>query len=131
MQDQIERREDLVYFIFERTPQGEAGALVGGTGLHRIDWKGPRFEIGYWRRTDRAGRGYATEAVRALSRMAFDVLAAERVEIRMDDRNLASARVAERAGFRFEALLRREARGVDGELRDTRVYARVRGIEEP
>lgn len=126
VQAQIESREDWVYLIFERSAEGEVGALVGGTGLHRIDSAVPRFEIGYWRRTDRAGRGYVTEAVRALSRMAFEALAAERLEIRMDDRNLASARVAERAGFRFEGLLRQEARGVCGELRDTRVYSRVR-----
>ena len=131
MQANFERREDLAYFIFERGPGGSAGALVGGTGLHRIEWTVPRFEIGYWRRSDRAGRGFVTEAVRALSRMAFDALAAQRVEIRMDDRNLASARVAERAGFRFEGLLRRDTRGIQGEVRDTRVYSRVRGVEEP
>jgi RimJ/RimL family protein N-acetyltransferase len=131
MQANFERREDLTYFIFERAPDGSAGALVGGTGLHRIEWTVPRFEIGYWRRSDRAGRGLVTEAVRALSRVAFDALAAQRVEIRMDDRNLASARVAERAGFRFEGLLRRDTRGVKGEVHDTRVYSRVRGVEEP
>jgi RimJ/RimL family protein N-acetyltransferase len=131
MQANFERREDLVYFIFERGPDGGEGALVGGTGLHRIEWTVPRFEIGYWRRTDRAGRGFVTEAVRALSRMAFDALAAQRVEIRMDNRNLASARVAERAGFRCEGLLRRDTRGVSGEVRDTLVYSRVRGVEEP
>ena len=131
MQANFERREDLTYFIFDREPDGSEGALVGGTGLHRIEWTVPRFEIGYWRRSDRAGRGLVTEAVRALSRVAFDALAAQRVEIRMDERNLASARVAERAGFRFEGLLRRDTRGIEGEVRDTRVYSRVRGVEEP
>ena len=131
MQANFERREDLTYFIFDREPDGSEGALVGGTGLHRIEWTVPRFEIGYWRRSDRAGRGLVTEAVRALSRVAFDALAAQRVEIRMDERNLASARVAERAGFRFEGLLRRDTRGVSGEVRDTLVYSRVRGVEEP
>ncbi len=131
MQSQIERREDLVYFLFERAPAGDEGALIGGAGLHRIEWTVPRFEIGYWRRSDRAGRGFVSEAVRALSRMAFDALAAQRVEIRMDGLNLASARVAERAGFRCEGLLRRDTRGVTGEVRDTRVYSRVRGVEEP
>lgn len=124
-------REDLAFFIFEREPDGSEGVLVGACGLHRIDWVVRRFEIGYWRRAGMPGHGIATEAVRALSRMAFDRLDARRVEIRMDDVNAPSRRVAERAGFTFEGLLRRDTLNVDGEARDTRVYARVRGAEEP
>jgi len=124
-------REDLVYLAFERAAGGGEGLLVASTGLHRIDWQVGRFEIGYWRRAGQAGRGWVSEAVRALARMAFDVLKAQRVEIRLDDRNLASARVAERCGFRLEGLLRRDALAVDGTPRDTRVYARVRGLDEP
>ena len=131
MHAQFAAREDLALLIFERAAGGAEGEYVGGTGLHRIDWKVPRFDIGYWCRTRFEGRGLVAEAVRALARMAFDQLAAARVEIRMDDRNVASRRVAERAGFSFEGVLRRELRANDGRLRDTRVYARVRGIEEP
>ena len=123
-------REDLVYFIFERSAGDAEGALVGGTGLHRIDWSVPRFEIGYWRRTGFERRGLVGEAVRALARMAFDTLAARRVEIRMDAHNARSARVAERAGFTFEGVLRQDCLDVAGAGRDTRVYSRVRGVEE-
>ena len=124
-------REDLVFFILERRTDGSEGALVGGSGLHRIDWSVPRFEIGYWRRSGVEGGGLVVEAVQALSRMAFDALGARRVEIRMDAKNERSVRVAECAGFTFEGVLRQDsldARGVAG--RDTRVYARVRGVEE-
>ena len=123
-------REDLVMFIFERATDGGEGMLLGGSGLHRIDWTVPRFEIGYWRRTGQGGRGVITEAVRALSRSAFDRMVARRVEIRMNADNDRSARVAERAGFTLEGVLRQDALGVDGAPRDTRVYARVRGVEE-
>jgi len=123
-------REDLVVFVFERRQDGSEGALLGGSGLHRIDWTVPRFEIGYWRRTGRGGQGLIGEAVLALNRVAFDRLGARRVEIRMDARNERSARVAERAGFTFEGLLRQDALDPDGQPRDTRVYARVRGMEE-
>jgi RimJ/RimL family protein N-acetyltransferase len=124
-------REDLVFFVFERDGDGGEGAFVGGSGLHRIDWSVPRFEIGYWRRTGCEGRGLITEAVVALSRMAFDTLGACRVEIRMDARNERSVRVAERAGFGLEGVLRRDSVDVAGHARDTRVHARVRGVEEP
>jgi RimJ/RimL family protein N-acetyltransferase len=124
-------REDFVMLVFVRDPDGREGELVGGTGLHRIDWPLRKFEIGYWRRTGCGQRGYLTEAVRAMARMAFDVLGARRVEVRMDDRNVASWKLAERAGFTLEALLRFDSLAVGGEPRSTRVYARVRGAEEP
>ena len=124
-------REDFAMLVFARADDGGEGELVGATGLHRIDWAVRKFEIGYWRRTGCAGRGLLTEAVRAMSRMAFDALAARRVEIRMDDRNVASWKLAERAGFTLEALLRFDSLTPAGEPRSTRIYARVRGAEEP
>ena|SRR5665213_168153 len=124
-------REDLVMLIFARDASGAEGELLGGTGLHRIDWALRRFEIGYWRKSGCEGRGVITEAVTAIARMAFDVLGARRVEIRMDDNNERSWKVAERAGFTLEALLRFDSATPGGEPRSTRVYARVRGAEEP
>jgi RimJ/RimL family protein N-acetyltransferase len=118
-------REDLTMFIFERAPDGGEGEFVGGTGLHRIDWNVRRFELGYWCRTGRQGRGFVTEAARALTRFAFERLGARRVEVRMDDRNLRSWRLAERAGFALEGVLRRDSLDPQGEPRDTRVYALV------
>ena len=57
--------------------------------------------------------------------MLFASLGAVRVEIRMDARNLRSAAVPERLGFPYEGTLHQDERGVEGELRDTRIYARV------
>jgi RimJ/RimL family protein N-acetyltransferase len=37
--------------------------MVGSSGLQGIDWKVPKFEIGYWCRTGFRGCGYITEAV--------------------------------------------------------------------
>jgi len=124
-------REDFVFLMFVRDAAGGEGELIGGSGLHRIDWIVRKFEIGYWRKTGCQGRGFVTEAVRALARLAFDALDARRVEIRMDDNNAASWRVAERAGFTLEALLRFDSATPTGEPRSTRIYARVRGAEEP
>src|ERR671915_2104068 len=79
--------------------------MVGSSGLQGIDWKVPKFEIGYWCRTRFTGRGYVTEAVRGITAFAFDALGARRVEIRCAPLNKRSARVAERAGFRLEGEL--------------------------
>lgn len=114
-------REELHFLIFDLE-----GNFAGACGFHDIKWTVPKFEIGYWLRSNLSGRGYMTEAVRALTDLAFDHLDAARVEVRMDDRNERSWRVAERAGFTLEGILRRDARDVEGRLRDTRVYAKVR-----
>jgi RimJ/RimL family protein N-acetyltransferase len=123
-------REDLVWFAFERDAGDPPGRLVAACGLHRMDWTVRRFEIGYWRRSGCGGRGYVTELASALARLAFDRLDARRVEVRMDDSNIASWRVAERCGFTLEALLRGDSMTPAGGVRSTRIYARVRGIEE-
>ena len=123
-------REDLQLLIFERQSDGGQGRLLGATGLHRMDWSVPRFEIGYWRRSGEGGRGVMTEAVRALSRFAFDRLHAQRVEVRMSSDNARSRAVAERCGFTLEGVLRRDSLDVNGQPRDTAVYARVREVEE-
>ena len=113
-------RTDLMLSLFLK----DTGTLVGSSGLHRIDWDVPKFEIGYWCRTRFTGRGYVTEAVRGISGFAFDGLGARRLEIRCDSRNLPSARVAERAGFRLEGELRNnEVVDPGGDARNTLVYA--------
>jgi RimJ/RimL family protein N-acetyltransferase len=44
--------------------------------------------------------------------------------------NGPSRRIAERAGFTLEGVLRQEGLTPQGEARNTCVYARVRGVEE-
>jgi ribosomal-protein-serine acetyltransferase len=85
----------------------------------------PRCEIGYWLRTDRTGRGYMSEALRALSDYLLVVHAFRRIEVRCDDENARSSRVAERAGFALEGTLQCDSRDHHAKLRDTRLYARV------
>lgn len=115
-------REDLTLFLLERN----TGRFIGGSGLHRIDWNVPRFEIGYWVRASEQGKGFITEAVAAISDFVFEKLFAERVEIHMDTHNERSWRVAERLHFQLEGIHRRDARDMNGALRDTRVYAMIR-----
>jgi RimJ/RimL family protein N-acetyltransferase len=116
-------RTDLPMFMFlhDRT------TVVGSTGLHRMDWSVPRFEIGYWIRRTHEGQGYVSEAVRALTRFAFRTLEAQRVEIHCSHRNTRSQRVAERCGFLFDGRLRNHGREPSGELRDMMIYALVPG----
>ncbi len=125
MQADFIARRDLCFQIYARKPDGSAGRMLGGTGLHRIDWAVRKFEIGYWIRPEAAGQGHVSEAVRLLTALAFDTLRAHRVEIRCDVRNTRSRAVAERCGFELDGILRRDALAVDGSVRDTAVYSRV------
>lgn len=115
-------REDLTLLLFRKGTE----TLVGSSGLHRIDWKVPSVEIGYWARTPYTGKGYITEAVIGITAFAFEEIGARRVEIRCDALNERSAAVARRAGFALEATLRNEDRHhLTGELRDTLLFARI------
>ncbi|MGG1516185.1 GNAT family N-acetyltransferase [Paenibacillus oryzisoli] len=118
-------RSDLRLMLISK----ETGALVGSSGLHRIDWQVRRFEIGYWVRTAYAKQGFVTEAVNAITQFAIDALQANRIEIRCDAQNARSAAVAQRAGYTLEGRLRSDSCDVTGELRDTLVFAKVRGTE--
>ena len=117
--EKFRQGSDLMLLLFTK----ETGELIGSSGLHRIDWTVPRVEIGYWVVTRYAGNGYVTEAVRAIDRFAFKVLGVARAEILCDHRNERSRRVAERAGYPLEAVLRHQRRDVRGRLTDMCLFA--------
>lgn len=109
--------EDLMVILFHK----ESGDVVGGSGLHSVDWQLRHFEIGYWGASRFAKQGLMTEGVQALARYAFDHLNASRVFLTTDERNRASWRLAERAGFTLEGTLRNERYDMQGNLRNTRI----------
>ena len=114
-------REDLRYHFHDK----KTGQFLVGSGLHRIDWDVPKFEIGFWCRSSKVGNGYVTEGVKALADMAFDRLNASRVEIRCDQRNFASSAVAKRAGFSLEGILTNDRRDHHNALSSTMIFART------
>ena len=115
-------REDLWMLLFRKSD----GLYVGGSGLHRIDWSVPAFEIGYWVRTSLEGQGYISEAVTGITDFGFGVLGGERIEIRCDTRNHRSANVAKRTGYTLESTLRHDSWATDGTLRDTHIFGMIR-----
>jgi RimJ/RimL family protein N-acetyltransferase len=81
-----------------------SGRILGSVGL-RWDRDEAAAEIGYWMRRDVRGRGLMTRAVAVVSRYALEQ-GAQRVFLRADPGNVPSCRVAEKAGFRKEGVLR-------------------------
>lgn len=98
----------LAYIRGEVTPDEErfcvdAGGVVGAIGI-RPHGDGVH-EVGYWMRAGARGRGYMPRALALLARHALAGGAA-RVYLRADPENAASCRVAEKAGFTREGVLR-------------------------
>ena len=116
-------REDLAVGLWDKA----TGRFLGGSGLHRINWDIPSFEIGYWLRQTAEGHGYMTEAGRLLCSLAFKTLGAQRVIIRCEAGNARSAAVAQRLGFVQEGILRNESRDTSGDVRDMALFAMTPG----
>jgi RimJ/RimL family protein N-acetyltransferase len=85
------------------------GRLIGGVRL-QIDPDHARGELGFWIAQACWGRGYATEAVRAVIGYAFSALGLHRVHAIHFSRNPASGRVMEKCGMVHEGRLRQHVR---------------------
>ncbi|MCM3690531.1 GNAT family N-acetyltransferase [Neobacillus niacini] len=115
-------REDLRLHLFNK----ETGEFIGSSGLHRINWDIPKFEIGYWIDTRFSGRGYISESTDAITKFAFAELNAKRVEIRCDSKNIKSRVIPEKLGFTLEGILKYDSISVASkEPRDTCVFAKI------
>jgi RimJ/RimL family protein N-acetyltransferase len=101
-----------------------ADRLLGAVTLHGPE--GHLAEIGYWLAAEARGRGVATRAVRLLAAYSFRAdPALVRIGLRTLVGNDASGRVAERAGFSREGVLR-AAEPVRGVPTDVVVYSLLR-----
>jgi RimJ/RimL family protein N-acetyltransferase len=91
-------------FAVEDAAGGPVLAAIGLRLLH--EEYGVRGSVGYWVAAEARGRGVATGALRLVSRWGLRELGLPRVELVTDPDNVASQRVAEKAGFRREGVLR-------------------------
>jgi RimJ/RimL family protein N-acetyltransferase len=81
--------------------------------------------VGYWVARDARGRGIATRALRLVAGWALQSLGVERLELVTDPDNTSSQRVAEKAGFQREGLLRRYLE-IKGMRRDCVMFSLLR-----
>ncbi len=80
------------------------GRLVGGVAINRIDRDNRIGNIGYWIRESEQNRGLCSTAVERIKRFGFEELGLVRLEIVVHRDNLASRRVAEKVGAKFECI---------------------------
>jgi RimJ/RimL family protein N-acetyltransferase len=97
----IEHQRSAGYSFWAVT-ENETGAVIGEAGLYPMNGVGPDIELGYALGTPWWGRGYATEAARAILHAAFENLGVERVVAVAKRENTGSRHVLDHLGFRME-----------------------------
>lgn len=110
-----------VWFEFVIESEGHSIGRIGAIA----DEHPRQFRVWYSLDSEFGGKGYATEALQTILILAFDVLQMHRVFAYVDSRNLASRRLCERAGLRFEAELVEDFE-LKGEWTNTCFYAMLK-----
>jgi RimJ/RimL family protein N-acetyltransferase len=88
----------------------ETGELIGDIGLHFAGPENDSVEIGYTLHPEHQGKGYATEAVKAVVGHAFRVLHKRTVTASVDPANENSVALLERVGMKRDASLPKDIR---------------------
>jgi RimJ/RimL family protein N-acetyltransferase len=99
----------------------ETDDLLGSIDMHVNRWH--TGHIGYWVVPAARGRGVCTTALSVLARWSFEELRLGRLELMTDPANIASQRVAEKAGFVREAVLRSVLEYRDGSRADAVMFS--------
>lgn len=81
------------------------GKIVGAVSLNNIYHHLKKADIGYWLSQEYQGRGIITRAVRGIMTIARDYYGVEVLEIKANEHNTPSRKVAERLGFTFNGII--------------------------
>ena len=117
--NETKKAEDTMKYLFEKEEKTKKGKMIeyglyvdgqyiGNIALFDIDKKNKSAEIGYWLSSSHARKGYMTEAVKLLEKEGFENLGLNRIRIKCDERNKASAGVAKKCGYKFEGTFRED-----------------------
>jgi len=118
----FQNRDKLAYLIFLKG----TGEHVGSISLGHFDWVNGTADFAYFGSTRHAGNGYISESLRRLVECAFQTLGLKRLEIRTDERNMKSRRVAENCGFTLEKIMSTDELDPEGNPYRWCVYTRLR-----
>jgi RimJ/RimL family protein N-acetyltransferase len=113
------QRSELNYLVFQKGSE----QIIGRAFISKLDWKIPKGMLGYWTRLGRQKEGLGHEVVLTLRRFVFDTLHFKRLEGWIDPENLASQKLAEKCGFKFEGRLRNFSHDNFGVLHDFLSYS--------
>lgn len=114
---QFDLGQDAVYGIFDKQEK----EIIGGTGLHNRVGEGAR-EIGYWINVKHINKGYASEAVCALTKVGFQIEGLERLEIHCSAENTRSNHIPEKLGYRQETINKHHLTDRHGKIHDEIIW---------
>ena len=102
------------------------GTLLGSVGINQVNLAHNFANLGYWVRGTRTRQGIASEAVKLAARFGFQKLSLSRLALLIPTKNVASQRVAVKAGAQNEGVLRHRLL-LAGKLQDAFLYSLVPG----
>lgn len=97
------------------------GELVGNCSFNRINYETLCAEVGYWLSKHHQGKGIITTVVKYLIDFAFEQLQLEKVQLSAAVENIASRKVAERAGMALEGILTNQEK-IGSRILDHAIY---------
>ncbi|MFV0626681.1 MAG: GNAT family N-acetyltransferase [Alphaproteobacteria bacterium] len=97
--------------------------LLGMIDLHAVDYKNRNAEFGYWLSQNVNGKGYISQILQALEKLAFEQ-GLVRIYIRCDVANTSSNNVCIRNGYEFEGCMKKLL-NTYGEFHDCNIYAKT------
>jgi RimJ/RimL family protein N-acetyltransferase len=124
LEDSVRRFESGEGYAFA-VLDSETGALAGSIAIRVQPFSSGH--VGYWVVREARGRGVATAALKALCRWAVAHLGLKRLELVTDPENVGSQRVAEKAGFRREGIMRSALEYQDGRRTDSVLFSMLPG----
>lgn len=94
--------------------------------IKNIDWNARKCELGYYIDEEQEGKGITTILVNNTITYCFEKLEMNKIFLRIAPDNTPSIKVAEKAGFSKEGLLRQDIKLFDGQVLDMIYYGILR-----
>ncbi len=117
--DHYYHKTAIPFIIFDKVKN----AYAGSSRYMNINWNYKVLEIGStWIGREFQGTGLNTHAKFLMLEYAFEILGFEKVEFRIDERNVRSRKAVEKLGATLEGILRKNVYLKDGFKRNTCCY---------
>jgi RimJ/RimL family protein N-acetyltransferase len=100
--------------------------VIGGIGVKIVAHRKHIGEIGYFIDEKYWGKGIVVRAVKLLEKKCFNDLKLNRLEVLMQPKNTSSEKVAIKAGYKKEGLLKKVIKDKEGKLKDVYLYAKTK-----
>ncbi|MFC0777135.1 GNAT family N-acetyltransferase [Flavobacterium sp. HJSW_4] len=107
----------------------ENNEFIGHISVREIDWRIPKGELAYFIFEKYKGNNYGAEALTSFKNWCFAEKKFNRLFMKIAEENTASIKVAERSGFTYEGLLKKDYRKREEDLTDMKIYGYTEDLE--